>query len=98
MGNCLSSGPSRPSGDLSGRTNGQLDTSGNQVGVNSVGILSGITETVGADGHNHTSNSHLHNVHHVSRNPNSLPPVPDTDNNSQVRSFYLLILCFSIYF
>ncbi|OXA60749.1 tyrosine-protein kinase Src42A [Folsomia candida] len=90
MGNCLSTGPSRTSGELlSGRANGQLDTSGNNAvggGVNSVGIMSGITDgtTVGADGHNHTPNSHLHNVHHISRNPNSLPPVPDNDNNSQI--------------
>jgi hypothetical protein len=87
MGNCLSSnkGGTRPVIDLSGRSNGPLDTSGNVGGGvgNSVGILNGISETnAGHDGHNHPPNPHMQNVHH--RNPNSLPPVPDTDNNSQV--------------
>jgi len=83
MGNCFSSNPIRAGGD-SGRANGQIDPSGNMGGVsNSVGIIPGINEaTSGGDGMTHTSNNHLQHIH--VRNPNSLPPLPDSENNSQV--------------
>jgi len=38
----------------------------------------------GSDGHNQTPTLIYHSVHHI-RNPNSLPPVPDTDNRLSVR-------------
>ena len=76
MGNCLSGNHSRSNGDIGGAKLDPVVV----VGPTSVGNhLSGINEGVTQE-----SNT-IHHIpsHHV-RNPNSLPPLPDSDNNSQV--------------
>lgn len=77
MGNCLSGSSSRANGEIGGA---KVDNSLQVVGVqNPVGILGGINEGVAND----TNPIHHIQNHHV-RNPNSLPPLPDSDSNSQV--------------
>jgi len=76
MGNCLSGSSSRANGEIGGA---KVDNSLQVVGVqNPVGILGGINEGVVND----TNPIHHIQNHHV-RNPNSLPPLPDSDSNSQ---------------
>ena len=96
MGNCLSANKNGGV-DSNGVT---LDTTANHPGgvSNSAAILSGIQSdhpgvTADALAHN-SNNSHHHNhpVHHVRNNPNSLPPLPDSESNAQV-CFCFFVFC-----